>query len=227
MSPAERERAASGAALPDDSHPVHASARTLLRSTALAAVIAAVVLTTVVLPREYGFDPTRIGRVFGFTQQGLAKLALAREESAEASALDDDAGESGASDAAATPGAAADRVSPPADSSGAEATHETTISLQPGEGKELKLVMRRGARARYSWVSNGGGVNFLTHGDTANAQGTYHTYGRGSAVRSDSGVIEAAFDGDHGWFWRNRSAQSVVVTLRTTGEYTELKKPDR
>lgn len=221
MSPAEPEEPLPGDMAGDVPQTVQASGRTLLRSTALAAVIAAAVLVVIVLPLEYGFDPTRVGHVFGFTQKGLAKLALAREEIAEEAVIA--AEEAAASDGSPVLDSTASSV---VDSSQRASTHETTISLQPGEGKEVKLVMRRGARARYSWVTDSGGVNYLTHGDTADAPANaYHTYGRGSDARADSGVIEAAFDGNHGWFWRNRTARSVTVTLRTTGEYAEVKKP--
>jgi len=30
----------------------------------------------------------------------------------------------------------------------------------------------------------------------------------------------------HGWFWRNRTSESLTVTLRTSGQYTELKEID-
>jgi len=36
--------------------------------------------------------------------------------------------------------------------------------------------------------------------------------------------LEAAFDGNHGWFWRNRGAEPVTVTLNATGEYQAIKK---
>jgi hypothetical protein len=34
----------------------------------------------------------------------------------------------------------------------------------------------------------------------------------------------AVFDGNHGWFWRNRSNETVVVTSRTRGDYLEVRK---
>ena len=40
------------------------------------------------------------------------------------------------------------------------------------------------------------------------------------------GELVAAFDGSHGWFWRNRTDQDVKITLRTSGEYTEVKQYD-
>lgn len=60
------------------------SARALLRSTLIALVVAIVLLTTVVLPAEYGMDPTGIGRVLGLTQMGEIKVRLAREAAADA-----------------------------------------------------------------------------------------------------------------------------------------------
>ena len=32
---------------------------------------------------------------------------------------------------------------------------------------------------------------------------------------SVNGVLEAAFDGNHGWYWRNRDTNDVTVTVRT------------
>lgn len=210
---------------PDDPQPLHASARALLRSTVLAAVTAVVVLVTVVWPLAYGFDPTGIGRVFGFTDHGREKMALAREELADAL---EEKGSPAPPIGAATPEASPmdSTVSSGVDTSPVEASDLTTIALQPGEGKEVKLVMVSGARARYSWSTDGPGVNFLTHGDTANAPANaYHTYSRGSDARADSGLIEAVFDGNHGWFWRNRTRSPVIVTLHTNGYYQEIRRP--
>jgi hypothetical protein len=64
------------------------SARRLLRSTLIAAVAAFVLLITVVLPAEYGIDPTGVGRVLGLTQMGEIKARLAREAAADQAADD-------------------------------------------------------------------------------------------------------------------------------------------
>ena len=55
------------------------SSAQLLRSTVIAAVSALVILVTVVMPAEYGIDPTGIGRVLGLTEMGEIKQELARE----------------------------------------------------------------------------------------------------------------------------------------------------
>src|SRR5262245_28730879 len=60
--------------------------KALLRSTVIAGVVAAVILVTIVLPAEYGIDPTGIGRPLGLTRMGEIKVALANEAAADAAA---------------------------------------------------------------------------------------------------------------------------------------------
>lgn len=100
-------------------------------------------------------------------------------------------------------------------------TDEVSFTLKPGQGAEIKLVMKAGARANYSWTANGAIVNYDTHGDGG---GRSISYEKGRGVPTDEGVLEAAFDGSHGWFWRNRTKSDVTVTVKTSGDYSELKR---
>lgn len=61
---------------------------------------------------------------------------------------------------------AAEADSIPADVAAAPAlkSDEMSITLAPGEGAEVKLEMRAGARANYRWSASGN-VNFDAHGD--------------------------------------------------------------
>ena len=63
-----------------------ASPGRLLRSTLIALAVAALLLTTVVLPAEYGIDPTGVGRKLGLTRMGEIKTRLAKEAAADAAA---------------------------------------------------------------------------------------------------------------------------------------------
>ena len=193
------------------------SSRALLRSTLIAAAVATVLLVTVVLPAEYGVDPTGIGRVIGLTEMGEIKMALAEEaaaaEAAEAAAA------SAPAPAAVAPVASPEQAS--ADSAGAN-SHEVSLTLAPGEGKEIKLAMLEGASVNFAWTVQGGVVNFDTHADRPGL--AYHGYEKGTAQPADEGVLVAAFDGMHGWFWRNRGDAPVTVTLRTSGDYQELRE---
>jgi len=85
--------------------------------------------------------------------------------------------------------------------------------------------MNKGAQARYEWAASGGPVNYDTHGDPVNApKGFYHGYGKGRGAEGDSGTLQAAFDGAHGWFWRNRSKSEITITLKTRGDYEQIKR---
>ena len=207
------------------------SSRQLLRSTILAAISALVILVAVVLPAEYGIDPTGIGRVLRMTEMGDIKNQLAAEAAADAA--DAPAAQSPATGTAAMAATNAAEASVKAQVAAApekpamavlpkiEWRDEMPVTLKPGEGTEIKLKMVAGAKAQYAWVVEGGDVNFDTHGD---APGKAISYEKGRGVASDEGVLEAAFTGNHGWYWRNRGKSNVKVILRTRGDYTDIKK---
>ena len=196
------------------------SSRALLRSTAIAAGVALLLLVTIVLPAEYAIDPTGVGRVLGLTEMGEIKMALAAE--AEADAAADAAGTPTLTESpAATPAAGLVAATPAPDST-APSADTTEVALQPGQGREIKVVMEEGARVNYEWTVEGGVVNSDTHADRPGTP--YHGYAKGRNQSSDRGVLVAAFDGKHGWFWRNRGSTPVTVTLRTSGEYRELQE---
>ncbi|MGE6245026.1 transmembrane anchor protein [Psychrobacter proteolyticus] len=193
------------------------SSKQLMKSTVLAVIAAIVLLFTVVLPAEYGIDPTGIGKLLRLTEMGQVKQQLAEEAAADAAG----------SLAIETPDT--DNVTEqtmdttPTDTTFADGQwrDEIPFTLTPGEGIEIKMKMDSGDKAKYSWVVTGGEVNFDTHGD---AFGKAISYEKGRGVASDEGVLEAAFTGNHGWFWRNRGQSDVQIVLRTSGEYSSIKK---
>ena len=203
------------------------SSRGLLRSTAIAAAAAVLLLITVVLPAEYGADPTGVGRVLGLTRMGEIKMQLAKEAAADAAA--DSAGGTSAAVIAAAPQPPASVVaavpSPATATSPVAKSEEVQVILRPGESNEVKLAMSKGARVSYQWSTDRGVVNYDTHADRKEPPAIkYHGYGKGQGKPSDEGVLVAAFDGMHGWFWRNRTSEVVTVTLRATGDFRELKR---
>lgn len=52
------------------------ASKQLLRSTLIAASVAGALLYTIVLPAEYGIDPTGIGALTGFVEVGEMKRPL-------------------------------------------------------------------------------------------------------------------------------------------------------
>jgi hypothetical protein len=102
-------------------------------------------------------------------------------------------------------------------------TDKVSITLAPGKGAEIKLVMEENAIAEFAWTVDGGVVNYDLHGDRG---GKSISYKRGRAVPGHEGSLKAKFTGNHGWFWRNRTRQDVTVTLNVRGAYSKVKRTD-
>ena len=193
------------------------SSAQLLKSTAIAAASAIAILVTLVLPAEYIIDPTGVGGMLSLAEMGEIKQQLTAEAEAdrqmdagieeESSLLDDIfgllVGSAAAQDAVAE-----------------EWRDEISFTLEPGEHAEWKLSMTEGQTVFYRMTVTGGRVNFDMHGHGNGANATYEK-ARGST--GSEGPLVAQFDGDHGWFWRNRDNADVTVTLLLRGEYQELK----
>lgn len=206
----------------------------LVKSTLISGVAAVAILVTVVLPSEYAIDPTGIGSALGLTEMGEIKTQLAEEaemdRQVDEAAPQTPAANSGQTNQpAATPQQGSSILDRIIREFGISAAHaqtaarqdEMSITLQAGEGAEVKLVMIKGAVTSYTWTANGSKVNFDTHGDGG---GENISYEKGRGVAEDSGTLTAAFDGNHGWFWRNRTNAPVTVTLKTDGAYSDIKR---
>jgi len=197
------------------------TSRQLIRSTILAAAGAGALLAAVILPAEYGVDPTGIGRPLGLTEMGEVKMQLAKEAEAEAAR---EAGTASAESVVvpapiAKPKAAA---GPTAALTVATRSDEMKLVLAPGQGAEIKVVAAKASRLTFDWSVAGGKVNYDTHADAPGVP--YHGYGKGRDSAGERGELVAAFDGSHDWFWRNRGAATVTVTLRTEGAYSGIKR---
>lgn len=187
----------------------------LKKSSIIAAIAALVILTTVVLPAEFGVDPTRVGRVLGLTEMGEIKQQLAEEAEADRQMLnaqDDQSSLMNDIFGLFVGAAYAEEATPWRD--------EVTFTLKPGDYAEWKLVMSEGQTAEYLVLVEGGRVNFDLHG---HGSGNSVTYEKGRGSSGSEGTISAPFAGEHGWFWRNRDKVDVTVTVFVRGEYSEFK----
>lgn len=208
--------------------PLHAelpTSRQLLRSTVLAVISAAVILVAVVLPAEYGIDPTGLGRVLQLTEMGQIKAKLVAQAVADesAAATPVPVPEPSVTQPPAVVAAPLVAAQPTATQPLADAPwrDQMAVTLKPDQGIEIKMRMNQGDKAQYAWVAEGGVVNFDTHGDSG---GRSISYEKGRAVPGDEGELEAAFTGNHGWYWRNRTRSEVKIILRTRGQYADIKR---
>lgn len=210
------------------------SSKQLLRSTFLALLAAVVILVTIILPAEYAIDPTGAGRLLGLTKMGEIKQQLAAEAEAEqvapapaqvasSPAEEEPLTETSArvAEAEAQSSGETSAQEPPSEVSANPWRDELEITLTPGEGAEVKVQLAAGEVARFSWEGVEGPLNYDTHG---NGNGQSISYEKGRGVRSDEGELTAAFEGYHGWFFRNRTEGDVTLILRLGGDYSEVKR---
>ncbi|MEC3951142.1 hypothetical protein [Sphingobium sp. HWE2-09] len=170
--------------------------RRLNRAVLIAAGAAALIATTIVLPAEYGIDPTGVGRVLGLTRMGEMKVAQA-----------------GGGAAAPAGPVAGDSVTDTPDGG-----KRVQFVIGPYGGREAKAVMQAGAQMTYDWSTDGAAVEYEFHGDpdVPKKPGDYSSYEKGTKV-SAKGRFKAGFAGHHGWFWKNLTAKPVVVTAIVKG----------
>ncbi len=173
--------------------------KSLLIGGALVALAAGVVMF--VLPAETGWDPTGVGAA-----TGLIKIAnpdnpelergLARMERQEVLLLSDTA-------PAAEPGA----------------SDEWEYELAPYDSIEFKYTIPEGARVAFRWEGSAP-LNYDMHSHPFQG-GTELTESFSvSEAQVMQGVYIAPFTGIHGWFWQNRSTDTVTLRLEASGGMT-------
>jgi hypothetical protein len=187
---------------------IHATTPQLLKATGVAAVTAAVLLVTAVLPAEYGFDPIGIGKALGLTALSGHAKAAAESVAAVPPAPSQAAGEAYVErqDRAFQDG-------------------EMSLTLQPNEGAEIKAAMRSGDAFVFAWSATGP-VNFDMHGEAFDAKSDEFTsYWKDRGQSTGNGSFTAPFDGNHGWYWRNKGSEPVTVTVKVSGYFEKLFQP--
>lgn len=183
----------------------------LLKVTVGALLGAMVLLFLVVLPAEYGVDPTGFGQAAGLTQ-------LAESEEAEPAPAP----------AAPQPSEAAEGVEgvgPPGDYArfhdGPPRDVVVEISLNPFEEVEYKALVPEGEVMLYSWSIPEGQLYVDFHGEPTEGEwpeGYFLSYGE-AETGSQQGSFVAPFTGHHGWYWLNINEEPVTVRLTMTGYF--------
>jgi hypothetical protein len=185
------------------------SGKSLARATVISLLIAGALLISVILPAEYGVDPTGIGRAIGLYREPV--VVDAEVESVNAG----DTLMRGAGQATLIRSPTPYR------------SDEMSLVLKPGEGGEIKAVMAKGHHFVYTWAAQGGTVDVDMHGEAFDAHDAAEatSYWKDEYQPGDQGIFTAPVAGRHGWFWQNLNDQDVTITVRTSGFYQQLVRP--
>ena len=188
-----------------NTHPLP-TLRQLLKATGIAVLVAGAILITTVLPAEFGIDPTGVGKAMGLTALSATNAEAAKLPASVATAVP----------VVQTPAGIVAKSDVPLQSD------EMSLTLQPGEGSEIKATMRKGEQFVFNWATEGGSVNVDMHGEKPNAGDKFTSYWKGQQLTGDQGTFVAPFDGTHGWYWRNRGDKPVTVNVKVSGFYEKL-----
>jgi len=202
------------------------SKKELLRGSAIAALVAGILLVTTVLPAEYGIDPTGVGKGLGLTvlnDAGATEApAAAVPATAAGSALPTTVPPGSTVSAKGEPRgiAIASKQALPYRSDTME------IVLAPQKGVEVKTHLAKGATLIYSWKTQGGEpVNHDFHGEPVDAgEKDFESFILEKGVSESRGSLIAPFTGVHGWYWKNKTNLPITVVLTSSGFYRDIYK---
>ena len=124
----------------------------LLKSTIIAIIVAIILLIMVILPAEYGTDPTGVGKILGLKEMGEIKISLLEESQNESSQENN------------TSSIKTDSVEQVMVNNTIN-NDVVEITIEPGKAIEIKLEMKSGSLVQYEWKTIKGGLNYNLHGD--------------------------------------------------------------
>jgi hypothetical protein len=196
-----------------------------LRRLGLALVAALILLITIVLPAEYGRDPTGIGKLLGLTaMQAKAEPAALPAQTVQLSNV------AGGNDQLTSlpVGDGRDPVplpNPKVHQLQAQAPRTDTLTIKLGvdEKTEIKAQLAEGKMMVYSWSVAGGNAYVDFHGHSpALGERFWVRYLEADGISGSNGSLVAPFAGEHGWYWLNVSEQPITITLKVTGYQDKL-----
>jgi len=194
------------------------SGTTLLKSTLLALAGAVVMLVLIVLPAEYGIDPTGVGRALGLT---------ALNEPVRTIEIRDITGGNETLRQVEVPdfGQPYPLPNPAVFQKGGAApqTRTMTITIPSESETEIKLLLQEGRVALYSWAVDQGDIYVDFHGhDASFGPDFFVRYEELQEGAGSNGSLTAPFNGEHGWYWLNYNEFDVTVTLTVSGYFDDV-----
>jgi hypothetical protein len=194
------------------------SARRLLASVAIAIAGAALVLVLIVLPAEYGIDPTGAGQALGLTKMtsGTRTIEIVDVIGGNESIREVEVPDSG--DPVPLPNPAVSQ-----DESHAPRAQTLQVKLEPEQKTEIKLQLEQSKAVVYSWTVDRGQVYVDFHGHNPEIGDNFWVRYKeqADATRGDGSLV-APFAGEHGWYWQNNNEFPIVISLTVTGYYDDL-----
>src|SRR5215204_2053532 len=204
-------------------HPV-LEKKKIIKALFIALLIAAVLLITIVLPAEYGIDPTGAGKVFGFSRLHIPKdsvLARTGPDTITQTRYPLIKMEKAGSGPEVPRPAEADDPAPEKQLEQRE--DSILVTVPAGKGIEYKTYMLKYGKMKYEWTTDKGTVYFDFHGEVHQANPPKDVFYESYTIAYSHnmvGTFLAPFEGKHGWYFRNKGSEDINVTIRLKGQYS-------
>lgn len=189
--------------------------KSVIKQVIIAIIIGAILVVGAVLPAEYNIDLLGIGKATGFS-----KLYVPENENANTGGSSEPhkiltLSNLGSGKDVSKP-IAADNPAPTTQL--AARNDEVNVSVPAGKGLEYKVNMLKYGQLKYEWITDNGAVYFDLHGEVKDNSNYFESY---TIAYSNNmvGSFIAPFEGPHGWYFKNNSAEDIVVKLKMSGQY--------
>ena len=204
---------------PTSPYDVHAPSPSRLAVTTLIAVLGATIaLVLVVLPAEFGVDPTGIGGRLGLTAISgpIRTLEIADVLGGNEVYREVEIPDFGDPVPLPNPAIHQDEARTPREQT-------LQITIPPERETEIKTVLGAGKVILYSWQVDRGQVYVDFHGHDPEVSAEFWVrYKEQQEGSGNSGSLTAPFTGEHGWYWLNYNEFPVTITLVVSGYYDDI-----
>jgi hypothetical protein len=171
----------------------------------------------VILPAEYGVDPTGAGRALGLTAIHGPAQALRVKDVIGGNAAYRDVQVTDPLAPIPLPNPAVAQIK-------AAAPQSRTISVTIPEFQEteIKALMDEAQVILYSWHADDN-VYVDFHGHEPDAGSAFVRYEEQQSTNQGHGSLVAPFSGEHGWYWLNIGNKPVTIQLTVSGYFNGIK----
>ena len=98
---------------------------------------------------------------------------------------------------------------------------DVELILEPFQSLEYKYRLDAGSGMVFSWESTGPLYVDMHAENTGTENGGEASFRMEEDAQNGMGVYTAPFIGLHGWFWENRTLETVVLRIKSSGFYVD------
>ena len=193
----------------------------LIKYLIISILIGGIVLVTAILPAEYNIDPLGAGELFGFSK--LYAQPNAEEFEIQNVPLNFKKltiEESGSGPDVPIPVEV--NSPPPAEQYSIREDSDISVVVPAGKGIEYKFKMLKYGSTKYEWSTDGSILYSDMHGEllleNPPEEEFFESYAEAYS-NNMTGTLIAPFEGIHGWYFRNKNKEDVIVNIKLKGQY--------